>query len=80
MRRGSFDPVEVEAVALKGDYGEAEAALEWTLAWPNYGETVDALPAALGAAVRSEALLALRRLADLSWHLAINYYTAAKPL
>lgn len=42
--------------------------------------TVDALPAALGAAVRSEALLALRRLAAFSWHLAINYYTAVKPL
>ena len=64
---------------LAGRFADAEAALAWTLTWPDYGRTVAALDQPQRIAFEREALHAITKVADLTWEFAINYLVARGP-
>lgn len=70
----------VEAVTerLHGRYGDGAAALEWTLTWPDYRETIEALSESDRAQFTSGALAACAGI-NLDWWFAINYFVARLP-
>lgn len=71
-----FPDVVIVTEPLAGHFADAEAALAWTLAWPNYGRTVAALDERQRMAFEREALQAIAKVADLTWEFAINYLVA----
>jgi SAM-dependent methyltransferase len=73
VREAGFDRVEVVREHLRGAYADAETALAWVLAWPDYGLTAEALPPAEKAQFRLEALDAIRSADDLAWCFEVNY-------
>lgn len=70
--------VEVVIEPLRGHYADAAAALDRTLAWPDYRETVARLTKQTRNAFENRALAAA---ADTKkdWWFAINYFVATKP-
>ena len=71
-----FPDVAIVTEPLAGRFTDAEAALAWTLAWPDYGRTVAALDEPQRIAFEREALQAIAKAADLTWEFAINYLVA----
>jgi SAM-dependent methyltransferase len=78
FREAGFD-VEVVSERLRGAYADAEVALAWVLAWPDYGLTAEALGSQESARFRLEALEAIRSADDLTWWFDVNYYVAMRP-
>ena len=57
---------------------DADAALEWALAWPDYGETFSTLSEAEQKRFRAAALSASAE-SPMDWWFAINYFIGDKP-
>jgi ubiquinone/menaquinone biosynthesis C-methylase UbiE len=76
LREVGFEVVRVVRASLSGRYDSPEAALEWTFAWPSYGETFDRLAPSIQAAVRAEAVAAIDAAGDLDWQCEVNIYDA----
>jgi SAM-dependent methyltransferase len=79
FREAGFDRVEVVSERLCGAYADAETALAWVLAWPDYGLTAEALAPDENARFRLDALDAVRGADDLTWWFDVNYYVAVRP-
>jgi len=77
LRAAGFSDVHVLTEPLRGQYVDPDAAFDWTLAWPDYGETARRLGDGERMAFRAEARSAVEALGDLSWEFAINYYVAS---
>lgn len=71
-----FSGVAVVTERFAGSFAHAEAALAWTLTWPDYGQTVAALDLPQRSAFEREALRALANVAELTWEFAVNYLVA----
>ena len=71
-----FD-VDVVIDRLTGRYDSPSTALDWTLAWPDYAETVALLSEGKRASFRTTAAAEIAE-SELSWGFAINYYVATK--
>lgn len=78
LREAGFAKVHVVNVPLSGRYASPETAVDWTLAWPSYGETFDRLDPTIQAAVRAEAVTAIKATGDLDWHYEVNIYNARR--
>ena len=76
LRAAGFRDVEVVTEPLRGSYASPQAAVDWTLAWPDYGETAAALGERRRHAFRAEAAKAVEATGDLSWEFSVNYYVA----
>lgn len=77
IRSAGFQTVDVLTERCEGTFASPGHVLEWTLAWPDYGETAAALGDA-AEAFRVEALEDAGR-ADLLWWFGINYFVATAP-
>jgi hypothetical protein len=78
LRDAGFVDVRVLIEPLRGVYVDAQAALDWTLAWPDYGEIASRLSEEERDAFRARALEAVDACGDLSWEVSINYYAARR--
>jgi hypothetical protein len=67
-----FADIETLTEPLAGRFSDPDAALAWTLTWPDYGWTVDRLDTEQRPAFEREALQAIADAGDLSWEFAIN--------
>lgn len=76
LREAGFAAVRVVRAPLSGRYASPETALDWTLAWPSYGETFDRLEPSIQAEVRAEAVTAIDAAGDLDWQCEVNIYDA----
>ncbi|MGH3136442.1 MAG: class I SAM-dependent methyltransferase [Gaiellaceae bacterium] len=76
LHAAGFLDVEVVTEPLRGSYASPQAAVDWTLAWPDYGETADRLREREATAFRAEAVEAVESIGDLSWEFSINYYVS----
>lgn len=76
LREAGFAAVRVVRAPLSGRYDSPETALDWTLAWPSYGETFDRLEPSIQAVVRAEAVTAIDAAGDLDWQCEVNIYDA----
>lgn len=79
MSGAGFDAIEIVSEPLRGTYNDAESALDWVLAWPDYGLTVSGLGQGEQAEFKQAALDAIASAGDLSWWFQINYYRARRP-
>ncbi len=64
--------------SFAGAYANAEEALAWTLAWPDYGDTFARLDAATQQRFIDDARSAIAETGDLTWRFAINFYSARR--
>lgn len=76
LREAGFAAVRIVRASLSDRYASPETALDWTLAWPSYGEAFDKLEPSIQAAVRAEAVKAIEATGDLGWHYDVNIYNA----
>jgi SAM-dependent methyltransferase len=74
LRQAGFGSVAAFSESFAGTYADADDAVAWTLAWPDYGETFAKLDAAVQASFIAEARRAIVEFGDLSWRFAINFY------
>jgi len=79
LERAGFESVSVETQSLSGIYRSPAAALNWTFAWPLTRMLLEGLDAATLAALQSEAITAIERANDLTWHYTVNYFRATEP-
>lgn len=73
LRSAGFDSVVSTSGRLEGQFTSADAAVEWTLAWPDYGETFAALTGHDKERFLEESRTVLAGV-DLEWWFEINYY------
>jgi SAM-dependent methyltransferase len=78
LRRAGLERVRATSEEMSGFYASPRAAVEFMLAFPNYGETLDALEPGARAAVRAAAAGAVRSSADLAWWAVVNFYEAIR--
>ena len=64
--------------SFAGSYADADEAIAWTLAWPDYGETFAKLDRAAQQKYVDDARTAIDEAGDLSWRFAINFYAARR--
>lgn len=76
LSTAGFD-VDVVTDRLTGRYDSPSAALAWTLAWPDYGETAASLSESERASFKTTAAAEIAE-SELSWWFAVNYYVATK--
>jgi hypothetical protein len=76
VAEAGFADIAVVTEPFAGRFTDAEAALAWTLTWPDYGRTVAALDLRQRSAFEREALRALANVAELTWEFAVNYLVA----
>jgi len=76
LRAAGFLDVRVLTEPLAGSYTDPRAAIDWTLSWPDYGETAARLSNRERQAFRASAEESVAALEDLSWEFSINYYVA----
>jgi len=76
LAAAGFD-IEVVTERFHGSYDDATHALDWTLAWPDYAETFQALSGPDRQLFKHRAVAAAAE-TDLDWWFAINYFIACK--
>jgi SAM-dependent methyltransferase len=77
LRNAGFADVSVKTERFTGRFADAEAALQWTLAWPCGSARLARLDKRERVAFLKDARQALAG-ADLSWHFVFNVYLANK--
>jgi len=80
LRAAGFSTVAARTESFAGSYANADEAIAWTLAWPDYGETFAKLDGAAQQRYVDDARTAIGEVADLSWRFAINFYAGFRPL
>jgi ubiquinone/menaquinone biosynthesis C-methylase UbiE len=79
LERAGFDSVRVTTLPLSGIFRSSAAALEWTFAWPLTGALLDNFDPSTFALLRTEAIAEIKRVNDLTWQYAVNYFEASVP-
>jgi len=78
LRAAGFGVVGAFTESFAGTYADADEAIAWTLAWPDYGETFAKLDSAARQKYVDDARTAIDEAGDLSWRFAINFYAARR--